>query len=106
LEETVYDVDPTTGAETEVKKIVYTIGHDQVSQTTFTSGGDPQGESLVFHYDGHGSTRILTDLAGAIAIIGGAAQIYHVRRQLVCPVERQLDRPGSAVLALLKPSVN
>ena len=73
LEETVYDVDPATGAETENKKTVYSVGRDQVSQTTFNLGGPTQGETLVFHYDGHGSTRVMTDLAGAIA----TAAIFH-----------------------------
>ncbi|MCP4783719.1 MAG: hypothetical protein GY903_21390 [Fuerstiella sp.] len=80
LEETVYDVDVNTGAKTETKKIVYTIGHDQISQTKFTPspGGEgwSEGDTLVFHYDGHGSTRILTDLAGAIATFA-APQIFH-----------------------------
>jgi RHS repeat-associated protein len=60
-----------------IRKIVYTIGLDHISQTTFTPGGPAQGTTAVFHMDGHGSTRILTDLAGAILNIGGFAQIYH-----------------------------
>ena len=71
LEETVTDANGNL-----VKKIVYTIGLDHISQTTFTPGGPAQGVTAVFHMDGHGSTRILTDLAGAILNIGGA-QIYH-----------------------------
>ncbi|MEX0727342.1 MAG: RHS repeat-associated core domain-containing protein, partial [Planctomycetaceae bacterium] len=49
-----------------IKKVVYTIGHDQIAQTTFTPAGDPEGETLVFHMDGHGSTRVVTDLVATI----------------------------------------
>ncbi len=72
LEETVTDANGNL-----IKKIVYTIGPDHISQTTFTPGGPAQGTTAVFHMDGHGSTRILTDLAGAILNISGVAQIYH-----------------------------
>jgi RHS repeat-associated protein len=72
LEETVTD-----GSGNLVKKIVYTVGHDHISQTTFTPGGPAQGTTAIFHMDGHGSTRILTDLAGAILTISGAFQIFH-----------------------------
>ncbi len=73
LQETVKDAD--TG--TVIKKVVYTIGLDQISQTTFTPGGLAEGETLVFHADGHGSTRVLTDIAAAIAAIAGTLQIFN-----------------------------
>lgn len=60
-----------------INRVVYTIGHDQISQTTFTPSGDPEGETLVFHADGRGSTRILTNLAAAIATYAGFRQIFH-----------------------------
>jgi RHS repeat-associated protein len=72
LQETVTDANGNL-----IKKIVYTIGLDHISQTTFSTGGPAQGETAVFHMDGHGSTRILTDLAGTILNIAGFAQIYH-----------------------------
>lgn len=72
LDETLTDAD---SGEVQ-KRIVYTIGLDQISQTTFTAGGATEGETLVFHVDGHGSTRILTTLASAIATLGGQRQIF------------------------------
>ncbi|MCA9012520.1 MAG: DNA/RNA non-specific endonuclease [Planctomycetaceae bacterium] len=72
LQETVTDANGNL-----TRKIVYTIGLDHISQTTFTTGGPAQGSTAVFHMDGHGSTRILTDLVGTILNIGGFAQIYH-----------------------------
>ena len=72
LEETVTD-----GNGNLLKKIVYTIGHDHISQTTFTPGGPAQGTTAVFHMDGHGSTRILTDLAGTVVTVAGLAQVFH-----------------------------
>ncbi len=71
LEETVTD-----GNGNLLKKIVYSIGHDHISQTTFTTGGPAQGTTAVFHFDGHGSTRILTDLAGTILTVAGLAQVF------------------------------
>jgi len=69
----------TTNADTGelIQRIVYAIGLDHISQTTFTPSGPTAGETLVFHLDGHGSTRILTDLAGALATVAGVAQLFH-----------------------------
>jgi RHS repeat-associated protein len=73
LQETVQDAD--TGAE--VKKVVYTLGLDHIAQTTLTPGGPVAGETLVFHVDGHGSTRVLTDLLAAVVTVAGERQIFH-----------------------------
>jgi len=75
LQETV--IDPTTG---EIqKRIVYAIGHDHIGQTTVAySGGVPQSsETLFFGTDGHGSVRVLLDMAGAIASVAGVQQLFH-----------------------------
>ncbi|MEQ1906864.1 MAG: RHS repeat-associated core domain-containing protein [Pirellulaceae bacterium] len=61
---------------TETKRVVYTFGHDIIAQTSYTPSGPVQGETLVLHYDGHGSTRILTNLLAAIATIGGQRQLF------------------------------
>ncbi|MEQ1906726.1 MAG: RHS repeat-associated core domain-containing protein [Pirellulaceae bacterium] len=61
---------------TETKRVVYTLGHDLIAQTTYTPSGPAQGETLVLHYDGHGSTRILTNLLAAVATIGGQRQLF------------------------------
>ncbi|MCR9202886.1 MAG: YwqJ-related putative deaminase, partial [Planctomycetaceae bacterium] len=71
LQETVTD-----GSGNLVRKVVYTIGHDHISQTTFGPSDPVEGMTLVFHMDGHGSTRILTDLAGTIANLA-TPQIFH-----------------------------
>ena len=74
LEETTTDV--TTGQVTETK--VFTIGHDVIAQTTFDAGGPAEGTTYTLLYDGHGSTRILTDALAAIATdAGGIEQIYN-----------------------------
>gem|GEM_PF-5313973 len=61
--------------------ITYTLGHDQISQTTVTySGGVPgTSETLVFGSDGRGSTRLLTDQYGSLATIGGVRQLPRLR---------------------------
>ena len=73
LQVTVTDAD----TDTELKKVIYTIGNDVIAQTTFESGGPTQGTTLVLHADGHGSTRVLTDLAAAIVEVSGVPQIFH-----------------------------
>ena len=65
----------TDNATGQVQKVIdYTLGLDQISQTTttYTNGNPGTPQTLVFGYDGHGSTRVLTDLAqnGAIATVG------------------------------------
>ncbi len=66
----------TTDETGNVKMIVYTIGHDQINQTVYegvdTNGdGDKDGwaarETHFFGTDGHGSVRVLYDLAAKIA---------------------------------------
>lgn len=54
------------------KRIVYTYGSDEISQTTYLppSGGGAgwnAGTTLTFSHDAHTSVRMLTDAAGAIA---------------------------------------
>jgi RHS repeat-associated protein len=68
----------TTNADTgaEINRVVYTLGLDQISQTTYANGSSA-GTTLFFHSDGHGSTRILTDFTGAIATVAGAMQPFH-----------------------------
>lgn len=46
----------TDGTGNLIQKIVYTIGHEHISQTTFTPNGPTQGETAVFHFDSHGTT--------------------------------------------------
>ena len=74
LQETV--LEPATG---HIKKrIVYTLGHNKIAQTTitYTSGAPVSRKMLVFGRDGHGSTRVLTEMAGAIATVEGVKQIF------------------------------
>jgi RHS repeat-associated protein len=68
------------------KKTVYAIGHDQISQSVFqyvppsTPGGSGtwvRGTKATFGTDGHGSVRVLYDLAGAILRdAANVAQVY------------------------------
>jgi len=68
-------------ADTEaVEKVVeYTLGHDQISQTTIEYVDEVPGtpETVVFAADGHGSTRLLLNAAGAVATLAGARQLFH-----------------------------
>ncbi|MFV0442118.1 MAG: RHS repeat-associated core domain-containing protein [Planctomycetaceae bacterium] len=50
----------------QTSRTVYTVGHDQIAQTVFDTA-TPDGVTLVFHTDGHGSVRVLTNLAAAVA---------------------------------------
>ncbi len=70
----------TDAATGEVqKRVVYTLGHDRLSQTTTTyAAGQPTAtETLHFGQDGHGSTRVLFDALGAIATVAGVPQVFH-----------------------------
>ena len=69
LEETTTDA---AGAET--KKVVYTVGRDVLGQTVYEQG--QPAVTHVLHADGHGSTRVLTDAAGAVARAAGVAQAF------------------------------
>jgi len=65
LRETHLDAD----TEDVTKTIDYTFGHDEISQTVtvYDSQGQPTSqETHVFGHDGHGSVRVLFDLAAAI----------------------------------------
>jgi RHS repeat-associated protein len=56
-----------TNLETgEQANITYIIGRNRISQITLKDGTE---QELYFTFDGHGSTRVLTDLAGAIVEI-------------------------------------
>ncbi|TWT35026.1 tRNA(Glu)-specific nuclease WapA precursor [Thalassoglobus neptunius] len=68
IRETVRD-----GLSQVIKVVDYTFGHDEITQTT-TEGGS--STTLVFGHDGHGSVRLLTDLAGAVATLAGIEQIF------------------------------
>lgn len=49
-----------------IKRVLSTIGRDVISQTTHIPGGPEAGETRVLLYDGHGSTRLLTDQMGQV----------------------------------------
>ena len=75
-------VETTTTDGQPSKRIVYTIGHDQISQTVYASdgaGGWNAGETHHFGTDGHGSVRVLYGAAAAIVqdIVNSVPQIYH-----------------------------
>ncbi|MBX3420680.1 MAG: hypothetical protein KF752_03905 [Pirellulaceae bacterium] len=68
LEQVVY-----SAAGQPTKKIIYIVGHDQISQATYTidtSGFQSLASNLFFGTDGHGSVRALYDLAEAVATVG------------------------------------
>ena len=48
------------------KALVYLTGHDVISQTEFDPGSLIAGAALVLLYDGHGSTRFVTNVNAAI----------------------------------------
>ena len=72
-----------------IKKIVYAVGHDQISQTVYTrvdtdGDGTPDawdaGQTHYFGTDGHGNVRVLLDALNAIVTDtqnNGLAQIFH-----------------------------
>ncbi|MEM7782867.1 MAG: putative Ig domain-containing protein [Planctomycetota bacterium] len=83
LQETEFDANGVA-----VKKTIYSVGHDQISQTVLnrvdTDGdGTPDawdsGQTDYFGTDGHGSVRVLYDWAAAIVqdVQNNLPQIYH-----------------------------
>lgn len=65
----------TDGTGNLIQQIVYTIGHDHISQSLVRAENvSPLIETTVFHIDGHGNMRILTDLAGSIVTLAGLLQ--------------------------------
>ena len=50
------------------------IGHQRISQTIEKSG---EVQEFYFTFDGHGSTRVLLDVASAVAELNGIDQIFH-----------------------------
>jgi RHS repeat-associated protein len=73
VEETVRDA----GTQAVVKKVVYDIGRDVISQATFVPGGPAAGQTAILHKDGGLSTRVVTDLQAAILAAAGVQQVYH-----------------------------
>ncbi len=61
------------------KRTIYTLGHDVLSQATteYVAGVAQTPETLFFGYDGHGSTRVLFEMAGAIATVAGVEQLFY-----------------------------
>ena len=64
------------GHDYEVAQVVmdYTFGHDEISQRVVTDDGQggTTDETHIFGHDGHGSVRVLYDLAGTAASIAQA----------------------------------
>ncbi|MCA9039539.1 MAG: hypothetical protein KDA65_04250, partial [Planctomycetaceae bacterium] len=71
IEEVTYD----QLAEAEVDRSIYIFGHDILSQFRINSV-NPTGASFFFQYDGHGSTRMLTNLLGEVAAYNSISQIF------------------------------
>lgn len=68
------------GAGNPLKRIVYTIGHDQISQTVYGPQGQgwDAGTTQYFGTDGHGSVRVLFDILAAIVTSAQSVQqIFH-----------------------------
>jgi RHS repeat-associated protein len=65
------------GNRTLTEHTVYTLGHDVLSQTTIDPATGQPGETLVLIYDGHGSTRMLSDAEALLPASSGVAQLYH-----------------------------
>ena len=51
--------------QAEIRRVEYTLGHDQIGQTVYDSA-NPGGVTHLFHMDGHGSVRVLADVGAAI----------------------------------------
>ncbi|MEQ1905649.1 MAG: RHS repeat-associated core domain-containing protein [Pirellulaceae bacterium] len=65
-----------------IKRTVYTIGHDQISQTVYGPGtGGATWDAGTTHYfgtDGHGSVRVLYDsLAAVVTSAANVLQLFH-----------------------------
>ncbi len=73
IQETVYDENDVI-----TKRVIYSVGHDQISQTTieYVNGVAQTPETLFFGQDGLGSTRVLFDMVGAIASAEGIEQLF------------------------------
>jgi RHS repeat-associated protein len=69
--------DPDSGQILDTTE--YSLGLRQISQTTtvYTNGQPGTPTTLYFGNDGHGSVRVLTNAAGAIATIAGVRQIFN-----------------------------
>ncbi len=100
LRETYFDA--TTGLLQ--KRIDYTIGLDEIAQTTTTydaAGNVVNRETLVFGHDGHGSVRVLFDLTATLLQLyvyqayGELAAIYNAAGQFVSA------NPSDALTSLL-----
>ena len=69
--------DPTTGHIQQVTQ--YTIGLQQISQTTtpYSNGQAGTPTTLYFGYDGQGSVRVLLNATAAVATVGGVPQVFN-----------------------------
>lgn len=76
LVERTWDVN-ALGDRTLASHKVYTLGHDVISQTEIDPATGQPGETYVLLYDGHGSTRLLTDADGNVASVNGTPQVFH-----------------------------
>ncbi len=83
LTETEFAVDASGQVGAPIKQMVYTIGHDQISQTNLSDWNPAtenwnQKSEVWFGTDGHGSVRVLYNAAVAVATNGtGHKQLYH-----------------------------
>ena len=68
--QTLEEVTRDAATQAVIKDLVFTLGHDVLSQTAIdpAQAGTNAGSPLYLLYDGHGSTRLLTDSQGAIAL--------------------------------------
>ncbi len=83
LTETEFEVDANGQVGAPIKQTVYTIGHDQISQTVYDDWNSVTEvwslkSEVWFGTDGHGSVRVLYNAAVAVATsVTGHKQLYH-----------------------------
>jgi RHS repeat-associated protein len=59
-----------------IKTIISTVGLDVLAQATYGQPLPTEGMPLVLLYDGHGSTRMLANAAGLLAVIASTPQQF------------------------------
>ncbi|QDU80097.1 tRNA(Glu)-specific nuclease WapA precursor [Polystyrenella longa] len=59
----------------ETERVIYTLGLDVLQQVKYDSA-NPTGLNSIMLHDGHGSTRMLTDMLGAVTIVNSIPQIF------------------------------
>ena len=70
-------VETSTDAAGEVQEQkVFTVGLDVIAQATITAATALSGDLYTLLYDGHGSTRLLTNTVGAVAITNAIRQAF------------------------------